>query len=164
MPTLIVAWLHVESVLSLTQVDARFPQAMCNDHGCAVGEDIGLGLIQTAKVGKKTMDWREEMAENNSNKKTENELKKKGSQFAAEEENALKAVETYHKLAQDVMQRGPDALPKATFLDAVINQFEGVKSELLDDVSVHQGEVNQANAALTACNTNMQLRDRKSVV
>jgi len=52
-PTLIVAWLHVESVLSLTQVDARFPQAMCNDHGCAVGEDIGLGLIQTAKVGKK---------------------------------------------------------------------------------------------------------------
>jgi len=137
------------------------------------------------------MDWREEMAENNSNKKTENELKKKGgqfaaeeekllkpvetdhklaqnkktenelkkkgSQFAAEEENALKAVETYHKLAQDVMQRGPDALPKATFLDAVINQFEGVKSELLDDVSVHQGEVNQANAALTACNTNMQL-------
>lgn len=156
MVPLIVAWLHVESVLSLTQVDARFPQAMCKDHGCAVDEDIGLAVIQTAKVGKKTMDWREEMAENNSNKKAENALKKKGSQFAAEEK-ALKTLETYHKLAQDVMQRGADILPNSTFLDAVINQFEGVKSELLGDVSVHQGEVNQANAALTACNTNMQL-------
>lgn len=71
-----------------------------------------------------------------------------------QEQNAEEMVQTYENMVRDVMQGGPDALPTDAVLNPAISQFDELKKELRSDRSAQQEAVNEANAALTACNTN----------
>lgn len=85
------------------------------------------------------------------------------SEYRAEtpEMRAEALVQEYENMVREVIKRGPDALPTDAVLDPAINQFETLKVELKGDRETEQNTVNEANAALGACNTRLTgARDR----
>lgn len=76
-------------------------------------------------------------------------------ELSEREHNAEALAQTYENMVRDVMQKGPKALPTDAVLDPAISQFDVLKVELRSDKATQQDAVNEANAALTACNTNL---------